>query len=109
MKKNTSLVTKCCELIKQNEVFKGCLLSYEVLNEVASIRLGGSTGFDANDAIGTIFPVWKLACEESVDLITKLTQKQCGAGDVLSKLTLLKFANGSLQKLLISGGKKQEL
>jgi len=115
IKKNSSLVTKCCEMMQQPQkgiVFKGCLLSYEVLNEIASLRIAASfTGFNelAEKAISVLFPIWQEACASSVNGLQALTQKQCSASDVLSSLTLLKFANGSLQKLLISGPKKKEL
>jgi len=115
IKKNSSLVTKCCEMMQQPQkgiVFKGCLLSYEVLNEIASLRIAASfSGFNelAEKAISVLFPIWQEACASSFNGLQALTQKQCSASDVLSSLTLLKFANGSLQKLLISGPKKKEL
>jgi len=115
IKKNSSLVTKCCEMMSQPDkgiVFKGCLLSYEVLNEIASLRIAANfAGFNeiAEKAISVLFPIWQNACATSFEGLKALTQKQCSASDVLSSLTLLKFANGSLQKLLISGPKKKEL
>jgi len=106
MKKNTSIITRSCEMMTNEQWrFKGCLLSYEVLNEIASIRLASQqAGFNsiAEKTIAVLFPIWKQACETSVQRITMLSESKCSTDDVLTQLTLLKFTNGSLQKLLIS-------
>lgn len=107
VKKNMNLVNKCCEMLVQTEYeFKGSLLAYEVFNELASLRLQSQVaGFKdiSQTTIQSMYPVWGRSCEQSLQLIQQFTQGGCSKDDVVTALTKLKYINGAIQKLMVSG------